>query len=187
MPKSPEEMEAAMVANLAEKTGRSLDEWLAVARAGGETKHGAIVARLKGEHGLTHGYANLVAHRLLRESAAPSAGGEPDLVAAQYAGKEHLRPIYDRVLEVVGGFGDDIEVAPKKTYVSLRRGRQFAIVQPATKKRLDLGIDLREDVGSPRLSGSAFSGMVSHKLGVESVAEVDDEVVGWLRRAYERA
>ena len=187
MPKSPEEMEAAMVANLAEKTGRPLDEWLAIAGAGGETKHGAIVGRLKREHGLTHGYANLVAHRLLRQSAASGTGGDDDLVAAQYAGKENLRPIYERVLEIARGFGDDVEAAPKKTYVSLRRGRQFAIVQPATKKRVDLGIDLRQDVGSPRLSGSAFSGMVSHKLGVESAEEVDEEVAGWLRMAYEKA
>ncbi|MEM7249668.1 MAG: DUF4287 domain-containing protein, partial [Acidobacteriota bacterium] len=62
MPKSPEEMAAAMKANLKEKTGKTLAQWVKIAKATGAVKHGEVVKALKTEHGLTHGYANLVAH-----------------------------------------------------------------------------------------------------------------------------
>ena len=63
MPTSPEEMAAAMVANMKSKTGKTLEQWLAIAKTTGAEKHGQIVKALKADHGLTHGYANLVAHK----------------------------------------------------------------------------------------------------------------------------
>ena len=176
---------ATMIKNLEEKTGKPLDQWVATARATGLEKHGELLKHLKADHGLTHGYANLVA---LYARGYGEESGE-DLVAAQYAGpKAGLRPIYEAVLAAVRGFGDDVEVAPKKTSVSLRRSKQFALVQPSTKTRVDLGIQLKgvEPQGRLEASGS-FSAMVSHRIRLESAAEVDDEVVGWLRRAYEAA
>jgi len=176
---------ATMIRNLEEKTGKSLDQWLAVARASGIEKHGELVKHLKADHGLTHGYANLVA---LFSRGYGEHSGE-DLVAGQYAGdKSGLRPIYEAVVAAVRKLGDDVEIAPKKTNVSLRRGKQFALVQPSTRTRVDLGIQLKgiEPQGKLEASGS-FSAMVSHRIRLESAADVDDEVVGWLRRAYEVA
>lgn len=176
---------ATMIANLEEKTGNSLDAWLQVARASGIEKHGELVKHLKAEHGLTHGYANLVA---LYARGYGEESGE-DLVAAQYAGaKAGLRPIYEAVVAAVRGLGDDVEIAPKKGSVSLRRSKQFALVQPSTKTRVDLGIQLKgvEPQGRLETSGS-FSAMVSHRIRLESAADVDDEVVAWLRRAYDAA
>lgn len=176
---------ATMIANLEEKTGKSLDAWVRVARASGVEKHGELVKHLKAEHGLTHGYANLVA---LYARGYGEESGE-DLVAAQYAGaKAGLRPIYEAVVAAVRKFGDDVEIAPKKGSVSLRRSKQFALVQPSTKTRADLGIQLKgvEPQGRLEAAGS-FSAMVSHRIRLESAAEVDDEVIGWLRRAYDAA
>jgi predicted transport protein len=176
---------ATMIANLEEKTGRSLDAWIGAARASGIGKHGELVKHLKAEHGLTHGYANLVA---LYSRGYGEESGE-DLVAAQYAGdKAGLRPIYEAVVAAVRAFGDDVEIAPKKGSVSLRRSKQFALVQPSTKTRVDLGIQLKgvEPQGRLEASGS-FSAMVSHRIRLESAADVDDEVIGWLRRAYDAA
>lgn len=187
MGKSPEEQAAAMIANLEASTGRSLDDWIALARAAGEEKHGAIVAYLKRAHGLTHGYANLVAHKTL-ESDAGSLAGEVDLVAAQYAGgKDGLRPIYDTLIAVVTAFGG-VEIAPKKGYVSLRRSKQFALIQPSTRTRIDLGLALgaRPPAGRLELSGS-FNAMVSHRVRLSTPHEVDDEVAGWLREAWDRS
>jgi hypothetical protein len=80
---------------------------------------------LKGEHGVTHGYANTISI-LYRQELEGGPPAEKDLVAEQYAGaKAGLRPIYDAVLAAVSKFGTDIEIAPKKTYVSLRRNKQF--------------------------------------------------------------
>lgn len=184
---SPEEQEAAMIARLPEQTGRSLEEWTKVVAASGLAKHGEIVKMLKGDHGVTHGYANLIAHKAQKSDAA-SSGGDLDLVAAQYAGtKAGMRPVYDAVLAAVRGFGNDVEVAPKKAYVSLRRSKQFALLQPAAA-RLDVGINLKGEPATERLEPSgSFNAMVSHRVRVAGPAEVDAELVGWLREAYERA
>lgn len=186
MAKSPDDALATMIANLAAKSGRTLEQWVASARQSGAAKHGEIVSWLKREHGLGHGYANLVAAKTL-EAAAP-AGGD-DLVAAQYAGaKAALRPIHDALAAAVAGFGADVELAPKKTYVSLRRSKQFGLVQPSTATRVDVGIQLKGVAPTARLEASgSFNAMVSHRVRVERLAEVDDELLGWLRQAYERA
>lgn len=183
---TPEEQTAAMIARLEENTGRRLDEWVSIARASGLEKHGEIVKHLKAEHGLTHGYANLVAHEYRGSAASHLPSG--DLVAAQYDGKEGLRPICDRITDEVRGFGSDVELAPKKAYVSLRRKKQFGLVQPSTKTRVDVGLQLPGVDPEGRLEASgSFNTMVSHRVRVSAVEEVDDELIGWLRRAYEAA
>ena len=127
MAKSPEEMAASMIANLPEKTGRGLEEWLALASESGHEKHGVLVKHLKTEHGVTHGYANLIAHQFLARKKGND--GPQDLVTNQYSGpKEALRPIYDRLIEGVQKFGNDVEISPKKAYVSLRRKKQFGLI-----------------------------------------------------------
>ena len=79
MAKSPEEMAEAMIANMNEKTGKTLAQWMALAKKSGEEKHGLIVKHLKTEHGLGHGYANLVAHKFLKSDADSKAGDGTDL------------------------------------------------------------------------------------------------------------
>lgn len=176
-----------MIHNLAEKTGKSLAEWTQIARASKLAKHGEIVKFLKAEHGLTHGYANLVAHEALQSDAGKFEGD--DLLAAQYAGaKAGLRPIYDALAAAVKQFGGDVEFAPKKAYVSLRRNKQFACFQPSTATRMDVGINLKGVPPAGRLEASgSFNAMVSHRVRVASLAEVDDELIGWLRQAYTAA
>ena len=184
---TPEEMEATMVANMKAKTGKALPDWLEVVAKTKLAKHGEIVKHLKGEHGMGHGFANLVAHHALKP--AGGAPGGDDLVEAQYAGKKAgLRPVYDAVMAAVKKLGGDVEVAPKKAYVSLRRSKQFAIVQPSTATRLDVGLNLKGDPTTPRLEASgSFNSMVSHRVRLESAKDVDAELKGWLKAAYERA
>lgn len=92
---------------------------------------------LKEEHGHSHGFANLIAHKA-KGSDAGSAENQDDLIVKQYKGKEHLKPIYDQLISEIKAFGDDIEIAPKNAYVSLRRKKQFALLNPATKQDLKL-------------------------------------------------
>ncbi|KAA9130881.1 DUF4287 domain-containing protein [Marinihelvus fidelis] len=178
---------AKMEANIAEKTGHPIDYWVKQVKASGLGKHGEIVKWLKTDHGFTHGYANLVAHRTLKSSA--DQHDNADLVAAQYAGpKADLKPIYDKVIKIVEGFGDGLELSPKKAYVSLRHKKQFALVQPSTKTRVDLGINLkgREPEGRLEASGS-FNAMVSHRIRLEKPADVDADVKRWLKDAFDAA
>jgi hypothetical protein len=188
MAKSPEEVRRNMLESLEEKTGKALPEWLKVIRAAQRTRHGEIVRLLKEEHGVTHGYANQIALAALRPVGAPAPEGG-DLVAAQYAGpKAALRPVYDALVVLARTFGDDVEVSPKKAYVSLRRSKQFAIIQPTTAARVDVGINLKGRPAAGRLENSgSFSAMVSHRVRVSGVHEVDKELEGWLQAAYENA
>ena len=189
MAKSPEEMAEAMIANMNDKTGKTLAQWMALAKKSGEEKHGLIVKHLKTEHGLGHGYANLVAHKFLKSDAGSKAGDGTDLVGAQYAGpKADLKPIYDAIVKAVSAFGKDVEIAPKKTYVSLRRNKQFALIQPSTKTRVDLGVNLKDVAASDRLEKSgSFNAMVSHRVRLEKPGDVDKDVKAWLKKAYEQS
>ncbi len=189
MAQTPDPATATMIASLQEKTGRTLAEWLALAAASGHQKHGALVQWLKAEHGVTHGYANLIAHNALQSDASSVAASGVDLVAAQYAGaKAPLRPIYDRLAEAVRAFGPDVELAPKKQYVSLRRSKQFGLVQPTTATRVDVGITLKGLPPAGRLEASgSFNAMVTHRVKVGAPREIDAELIGWLKKAYESA
>lgn len=181
-----EDATATMIANLEGKTGKTMEAWVKLVQAEKLAKHGEMVSFLKTKHGMGHGYANLVALSV-KGGGALTRGEDP--VGEQYAGpKAALRPIYDAILAAVRKFGSDIEVAPKKANVSLRRSKQFALVQPSTATRMDVGINLKgvAPVGRLEASGS-FSSMVSHRVRLESVKEVDKELIGWLKQAYDQA
>jgi hypothetical protein len=188
MPSNVDEMTASMLSNLEEKTGKNLDQWLQIVNTSQVTKHKGIIDFLKSEHGLTYGYANLIALKT-RESNEGSPPTGDSLVNQQYSGgKSDLRSIYDAIINNVNDFGEDVEIAPKKAYVSLRRSKQFAIVQPSTKTRVDVGINLKgtEPAGRLEASGS-FNAMVSHRVRLTEIGEVDDELLEWLRLAYQAA
>jgi hypothetical protein len=181
-----EDATATMIANLEAKTGKPMDAWVKLVQAEKLAKHGEVVSFLKSKHAMGHGYANLVA---LSAKGGETLGRGDDPVAEQYAGaKAGLRPIYDAILGAVQKFGGDVEVAPKKANVSLRRNKQFALVQPSTATRMDVGINLKGVGPSGRLEASgSFSSMVSHRVRLESAKDVDKELIGWLKQAYDQA
>lgn len=183
-----EQATQTMIQNLEEKTGKSMAEWVKIAKDSKLAKHGEIVKFLKSEHALGHGYANLVAHTAAAASPEGKAAAD-DPVAAQYAGeKAPLRPIYDALIAEISKFGGDVEISPKKTYVSLRRNKQFGLIQPTTKTRIDVGINLKGVAPAGKLEASgSFNAMVSHRVRVESEKDVDKNLIGWLKQAYESA
>lgn len=181
MAKSPAELAQTMIDNMPEKTGKSLAEWQALVAKSGAAKHGEIMKLLKGEHGVTHGFANLIAQKCIGNLDV----NEADLVTNQYQGKETLKPIHDVIADYVKTFGGEVEIAPKKTSVSLRRKKQFALIQPSTKTRIDLGINLKGVAPQGRLE--AMTGMCTHKVKLTSVDEVDADVKAWLKDAFDRA
>ncbi len=177
---SPDQQLQTMLSNLPEKTGKTLDAWLKLVHAKRFEKHGEIVKFLKADHGVTHGFANLIAAKS-RES-----GQDEDLVATQYGGaKADLRPIHDAVVKYAQSLGKDVEVAPKKTSVSLRRKKQFALVTPATKTRIDLGLALKGEPTTERLE--KYNAMCSHRVRLESIKDFDKQVKSWMKAAYERS
>lgn len=129
-----------MINNMPEKTGKALEEWIQILTKENFDKHTAAVKYLKTEHGVTHGFANTIV-TLSRETNQPVE----DLVITQYSGKESLKPIYEKLIATIKKFGDDITITPKKASVSLIRKNQFALIKPATKTRVDLGLKLKVD------------------------------------------
>ena len=184
---SADEAMQSMIRNLEEKTGKPLGHWVDVAKKSGGAKHGDIVKHLKDKHGLGHGYANLVAHSALQSASVHKDEG--DLIESQYSGpKAGLRPIYDAIMAKVEKFGDDLEISPKKTYVSLRRKKQFAILQPSTATRFDVGLNMKGTPPAGRLEASgSWNAMVTHRVRLESVKDVDKDLIAWLKKAYDAA
>ena len=181
MASSPEQQLATMLANLPEKTGKPLDDWKQIVADSGHEKHGQIVKFLKAEHGVTHGFASLIAHKSLEQE-----DGEADLVAAQYSGaKAGLRPIHDEIVNFAKSLGEDVEVTPKKASVSLRRKKQFALITPATKTRIDLGLALKGEAPTGRLE--TYNAMCSHRVRLEAVEAFDEDAKAWMKDAYDRA
>ena len=182
-----DEMTQKAVATIEEMTGIKLDEWVKKVKTAKLTKHKEIRDFFKDEHGLSYGYANTLAHMV--RDVIEGVKSEDTLVEEQYAGaKAGLKPIYDVVIKTVEKFGKDVEIAPKKAYVSLRRKKQFAIVQPSTKTRMDIGLIIKGKETTERLEeGSKWNGMCTHRVRVTEKGEINPELVEWLKEAYENA
>ena len=111
-----------------------------------------------------------------------------DVVAAQYAGrKAALKPIYNSLVQVAQGFGIDMELAPRKTYVGLVRKKVFGVIKASTSSRIDLGLKLKDGKANDRLlEAPGFGGgSITHKVALTSVEDVDGEVISWMRKAYD--
>jgi predicted transport protein len=186
MANSPEQMIESMLKNIEEKFGKPVDHWMKIAKESGIDKQKALINHLK-EHGLTYGYANLIAQKTLNPDLGNEDGDE--LINAQYAGvKAELRPIYDSLIKSIVKFGGDVEVSPKKSYVSLRRSKQFALIQASTKTRVDVGLNLKGADATERLENSgSFNSMCSHRVRITDPAHVNKELIAWIKQAYEAA
>ena len=170
----PEEM-------IRELPGQPVEEWIARLPAGSFAERKAWLQ----EQGLHSNHAAAVLWWEKNGAAIEAGGGE--LIDSQYAGpKAALRPIYERVAEVIADF-EDVEVGPRGTYVSFGRPKQFALVKASTRTRVDVGLRLPGEAATGRLldAGSFGSGNITHRVGLEAVEEVDAELEGWLRAAYD--
>ncbi len=177
--------------NIQAKTGKTLDELRQLILDSGLTKHGQIRDMLKRDLGLGHGDATMLVHFALAsdgQSAVEASGASlDDVVADIYSGaKAPLRSIHDRVMAEIESLGP-FEIAPKKGYLSLRRKRQFAMVGPGTRGRLEVGLNMKGVPGTERLAEQAPGGMCQYKVWLTDPAQVDRELVDWLRQAYDSA
>ena len=172
--------------SLLEKTGKPLAHWIKVVKRTNLEKHKEIIDFLMSEHGFTYGFANFVSLKARKSDAA--SFDDSVLLENQYRGKEDLKDIYEKLLTEIRSFGSDITVTPKKDSVSFIRKKQFALVKPATKSRIDLGLKLTGKEYTGRLENSGpFGAMCTHRVRLESTKDVDTIVIGWLREAYLKA
>jgi uncharacterized protein DUF5655/uncharacterized protein DUF4287 len=183
------------VAELKEKTGRSLDEWLKHIKKAGPKTEKERREWLKTEYGLGTNSASWLAERA--EGKGEEAG-DPDayLQAAEkyvdemFAGpKAGLRPLYNELLKIGLDIGGDAKACPCQTIVPLYRNHVFAQIKPTTRTRIDIGFALGDMKPKGRLidtGGFAKKDRITHRIPISSLEDIDDEVKRWLRVAYDR-
>ncbi|MCU0250681.1 MAG: DUF4287 domain-containing protein [Vicinamibacterales bacterium] len=177
--------------NIQARTGKTLDQLGEILHKSGFKKHSELRDFAKRELGLGHGDANTLVHVCFKSdgaSAAAAKGASTDDVLAEiYSGpKAALRPIHEAFMAEIGKFGE-FEIAPKKGYLSLRRKKQFAMIGPGTKTRVDIGINMKGVAGTDRLVELAPGGMCQYKVALTGAREVDKELIGWVRQAFDAA
>src|SRR6516164_10053013 len=177
----------AQIRNIEATYGKPMSEWQAIIADSGMTKHTDVVNMLKSDYGLTHGAAHRVS--IVARQAAQPAERDRDPISAMYTGKKAgLRPLHEALMKAAEALGDDIELAPKKGYVSLRRRKQFAMIQPSAAGRIDLGLILRDVPSEARLeSAEGFNALFTHRVRLTSTADIDPQLTCWLQRASGRA
>jgi predicted transport protein len=175
------------ITNIEKNTGKKLSEWISIINKSGLSKHKELVDFLKEKHEFTHGNANMVVH-YAKQSHSAAVENTDDLVADQYKGKDDLKNWYDILMKEISAFGKDVEISPKKAYVSLRRKTQFAILQPSTKTRLDIGLNLKNTSMLPNAEAAgSWNSMCTHRIKIESEKSIDKNVINLLKQAYEQA
>ena len=185
---TPDEMMSAVTDSMAERTGRSLADWVALVAASGvdPLDQNAVRRWLREVHGVKQNSQWAIADAAAREAGWVRPTVE-EYVDAQYAGaKAALRPIFDALREAAEALGDDVVLEGRGTYVPFVRRRQFAAVAAATVGRIDLGLRLPDPPDSARLEPATAPGSATHRVRLRSVADVDDEVRALLRTAYEQ-
>ena len=172
--------------NIEAASGMSIAAFAAAVQERGIDGHAKIIAFLKAEHGLSHGNANAVAHKV-RELAAGGPAPADTLLDAQYAGaKAALRPVYEWIAAIAAGLGPDVTIVVQKTGVAFRRRKQFAVVQAASAKRVQLGLNLAAAPGDPRVIATPGA-MCAFRVDLPHTQSVDADVARWLREGYDIA
>lgn len=174
--------------NIQKKTGKTIDEIRVIVRESGLQKHTAIRQMLIDRFGLGFGDATMLVHFARQsdgQTAAEAAQASPqEILDGIYAGnKAGLRPLHDLVMIEIFKLGE-FSIAPKKGYLSLRRKRQFAMIGPGSKNRLEIGLNMKGIPPTERLLEQPAGGMCQYKIFLSSDKEVDDEVINYLRTAY---
>lgn len=186
--KSPQDMMAAVTESIRQRTGRTLEEWVALVMASGidPLDQKAVRRWLKTEHGVP-----LNTQWAIADAAARAVGWQRPSVEAyidqQYSGpKAALRPIFDRVRAILEALGEDVKIEGRSTYTPFVRGRQFAAVAPATRTRVDVGLRFTDPPESKLLVPSKGPGQATHKLSLTSPDQITPEVEALFRIAYEQ-
>jgi hypothetical protein len=181
-------------ADMQEKTGRSLKDWISLVKKSGPPTEKERREWLRREHKLGNNVAWFIA-----ENAEGQGGkrSEPEayLQAAQrfvndmFAGKKAaLVPLYAELLDLGFAQGKDVKVCPCKTMVPLFRKHVFAQIKPSTNARIDLGLALGDRKTPKRLintGGFEKKDRITHRIEITKASDIDDEVKRWLKTAYE--
>ena len=180
---------ATQLTNIEKRTGKSIAELTNIVKNSSLSKHGELVKMLKTDLGMGHGDANTLVHVARKSDSQSKAAGQTmsQVLDGLYTGKKaELRPIHDKLMLAVRKFGE-YEEAPKKTYVSYRRRKQFTMIGPATNTRVEVGLNVKGLKATDRLLELPPGQMCNYKVKLTEVNEVDAELIAWIKAAFEAA
>lgn len=182
----------AIVEKMQEKTGKTITEWIAFVKDHGKADQKAreIQVWLQKEHKVTNNYAMTIAE-YVKGTGGPENYRPEQIVDEQYSGKkEHMRPLYDTLLELSFALGEDVKACPCKTFVPIYRDHVIAQIKPTTNTRIDLGLALGDLEATGKLidtGGFAKKDRITHRIPISSLKDIDDEVKQWLKEAYKKS
>ncbi|MDX1647816.1 MAG: DUF5655 domain-containing protein [Longimicrobiales bacterium] len=174
------------LARIQERAGKTLDELLQMLKESGRDQHGDLRGLLEEELGMASDDAETVVHVYRQRGEDAPRTLEGDLARIYSGERKKLRPIHDAIMSRLGDFGD-FEISPKDSYVSLRRARPFATVGPATEALVEVGLDFEHADPPERLRREQPNEGAPFTIRISDAEEVDDELIEWMRQAYEHA
>lgn len=175
--------------NIQVKTGKTIEEIRAIIVESGMQKHGQLRQMFIDRFGLGFGDATMLVHFAQQSdgqtAAEASQSSIEEILEGIYTGsKSSLRPLHDKVMAKVVDLGE-FSIAPKKGYLSLRRKRQFAMIGPGSKNRLEIGFNMKGVPPTERLLEQPSGGMCQYKIFISSENEVDSELLSYLKTSFD--
>jgi hypothetical protein len=181
----------AYIDNIKTKTGMTPDDFKTLAREKGFLKPGVkvgeIVAWLKEDFGLGQGHAMAIV-LALKEDNAPKLSLDERIDHFFTSSRSNWRGTYAQLMKKIEEFGGDVNPDPTDTYISLLKGNKKFAVLAFTTDRMDIGIKLKGVTPGARLEAAgSWNSMVTHRVRITAPSQVDNEVLTWLKNAYDAA
>lgn len=173
------------------RTGKTVDELEKEIRDKPDLSHTALRDWFQTTYNLGYGDANTIAYILrnpdIDRNTGLSTASIDTVLDSIYSGKNAgLLDLHHAVMAMLTGLGE-FEIAPKKTYLSLRRKKQFAMLGPGTKNRLELGLNMKDVATSERLEALPPGKMCQYRVFITDISQVDEQLRNWASKAYEYA
>jgi hypothetical protein len=176
---------ASILESMERETGRTIEEWVEIARTCPETKPGARKAWFKATHGIGTNRASIILGRAFPETAH---WARPDdlrgTLWAEAGSREILEAVEATLADLPG-----LVTAQRKSFTAFSREFQFASVRPAKGGGAVLGLAL-DPSADPRLTPpkrESWSERLKSVLALSTTADVDASVAALLKQAWERS
>jgi hypothetical protein len=176
---------ASILESMERETGKTMDEWIAVARTCPESKPAKRKAWFKEHHGIGTNRASIILGKAFPET---SHWADPDNLRDTLWADAGSRAILEAVEAAVAGLPGLVS-AQRKSFTAFSKEFQFASVRPVKGggARLGLALDPSVDARLEPPKNESWSERLKAVLPLASPAEVDDTLKTLLRQAWERS
>ena len=178
----PKEMGEAILRNLEEKTGKTLEQWISIVKKSKLSDKKSVMDFLKNTHGVGHFQAQKIVERLEGKDAYENTD---DFIPALFNTPDLLKT-YKKIENTISKFGKDVRIQPCKTYIPFYRKNQFAIVKVSKDKKVIIGLNLADNFSHERFKKSKTGGSerIYFQTKMNKIADFDNELIEVIKSAY---